>query len=177
MLSLVVGTVVGLAQYRLKRLLAFSTISHVGFLLLALSVNSEESITSFLFYLMQYSITNLNAFFVILAFGYLIHSQSHSRGAGNTTQTSTDLSFISQLKGQFQANPVLGLSLALCLFSMAGIPPLVGFFAKYMVLYSAIENGYYFLAFVGILASVISAAYYLRIIRVIHFDLPQNVPF
>lgn len=65
---------------------------------------------------------------------------------------------------------MLGLSLALCLFSMAGIPPLVGFFAKYRVLYSAIENGYYFLAIVGILASVVSAAYYLRVIRVIHFD-------
>jgi NADH-ubiquinone oxidoreductase chain 2 len=152
---LVIGTVVGLAQYRIKRLLAFSTISHVGFMLLALSVNSEESITSFLFYLMQYSITNLDAFFVILAFGYFIQ---------------TDVSFISQLKGQFKANPILGLSFAICLFSMAGIPPLVGFFAKYSVLYSAIENGYYFLALVGILASVVSAAYYLRVIRVIHFD-------
>jgi len=152
----VIGTVVGLAQYRIKRLLAFSTISHVGFLLLALSVNSEESITSFLFYLMQYSITNLDAFFVVLALGYLIQG--------------SDVSFISQLKGQFQANPILGLSLAICLFSMAGIPPLVGFFAKYRVLYSAIENGYYFLAIVGILASVVSAAYYLRVIRVIHFD-------
>ncbi|RYE12552.1 MAG: hypothetical protein EOP45_22655 [Sphingobacteriaceae bacterium] len=160
LLSLVIGTVVGLAQYRIKRLLAFSTISHVGFMLLALSVNSEESITSFLFYLMQYSITNLNAFFVLLAFGYVLRSSSHGR----------EVSFISQLKGQFQANPVLGLSLALCLFSMAGIPPLVGFFAKYRVLYSAIENGYYFLAIVGILASVVSAAYYLRVIRVIHFD-------
>jgi NADH-ubiquinone oxidoreductase chain 2 len=149
--------VVGLAQYRIKRLLAFSTISHVGFMLLALSVNSEESITSFLFYLMQYSITNLNAFFVLLAFGYVMRK-------------GREVSFISQLKGQFQANPVLGLSLALCLFSMAGIPPLVGFFAKYRVLYSAIENGYYFLAIVGILASVVSAAYYLRVIRVIHFD-------
>jgi NADH-ubiquinone oxidoreductase chain 2 len=157
LLSLVVGTVVGLAQYRIKRLLAFSTISHVGFMLLALSVNSEESITSFLFYLMQYSITNLNAFFVLLAFGYIMHK-------------GTEVTLISQLKGQFQANPVLGLSLALCLFSMAGIPPLVGFFAKYRVLYSAIENGYYFLAIVGILASVVSAAYYLRVIRVIHFD-------
>jgi NADH-ubiquinone oxidoreductase chain 2 len=156
LLSLVIGTVVGLAQYRIKRLLAFSTISHVGFLLLALSVNSEESITSFLFYLMQYSITNLDAFFVVLALGYLIQG--------------SDVSFISQLKGQFQANPILGLSLAICLFSMAGIPPLVGFFAKYRVLYSAIENGYYFLAIVGILASVVSAAYYLRVIRVIHFD-------
>jgi len=132
-------------------------------MLLALSVNSEESITSFLFYLMQYSITNLDAFFVVLAFGYLIHNAS-------TKENNTDLTFISQLKGQFHANPILGLSLAVCLFSMAGIPPLVGFFAKYMVLYSAIENGYYFLAFVGILASVVSAAYYLRIIRVIHFS-------
>lgn len=159
-----IGTVVGLAQYRIKRLLAFSTISHVGFMLLALSVNSEESITSFLFYLMQYSITNLNAFFVLLAFGYVIRSSSTKRLRG------AEVSFISELKGQFQANPVLGLSLALCLFSMAGIPPLVGFFAKYRVLYSAIENGYYFLAIVGILASVVSAAYYLRVIRVIHFD-------
>lgn len=158
LLSLIIGTVVGLAQYRIKRLLAFSTISHVGFLLLALSVNSEESIGSFLFYLMQYSITNLNAFFIILALGYIIKDKKG------------DISFISQLKGQFLDNPILGLSLALCLFSMAGIPPLVGFFAKYMVLYSAIENGYYFLSLVGILASVISAAYYLRVIRVIHFD-------
>lgn len=206
----------GLAQYRLKRLLAFSTISHVGFLLLALSVNSEESISSFLFYLMQYSITNLNAFFVVLAFGYLIHSAASSVVIGGTpmsknsnftrspavfqseienlgkevgktsdfTLTSkaghgvgknADISFISQLKGQFYANPILGLSLAICLFSMAGIPPLVGFFAKYRVLYSAIENGYYFLALVGILASVVSAAYYLRIIRVIHFDVPNSL--
>lgn len=177
LLSLVIGTVVGLAQYRLKRLLAFSTISHVGFLLLALSVNSEESITSFLFYIIQYSITNLDAFFVVLALGYVINNQisylpiTDRLHNGNN---STDITYISQLKGQFYANPILGLSLALCLFSMAGIPPLVGFFAKYRVLYSAIENGYYFLAFVGIIASVISAAYYLRIIRVIHFDQRTN---
>lgn len=158
LLSLVIGTVVGLAQYRIKRLLAFSTISHVGFMLLALSVNSEESMTSFLFYLMQYSLTNLNAFFVLLAIGY---------------RTGTSISFISQLKGQFLANPILGLSFALCLFSMAGIPPLVGFFAKYRVLYSAMENGYYFLSLVGIIASVVSAAYYLRVIRVIHFDTTE----
>lgn len=167
LLSLVVGTVVGLAQYRIKRLLAFSTISHVGFMLLALSVSSEESITSFLFYLMQYSITNLNAFFVLLAFGY--------RTGTSRYQSKIDIAFISQLKGQFLANPILGLSFALCLFSMAGIPPLVGFFAKYRVLYSAMENGYYFLSLVGIIASVVSAAYYLRVIRVIHFDTNVEV--
>lgn len=154
-LSLVIGTVVGLAQYRIKRLLAYSTISHVGFMLLGLSVNSEDAITRFLFYLMQYSVTNLNAFFILLAFGYLIRHEVQS---------------ISQLSGQFLLNPVLRLSFALCLFSMAGIPPLVGFFAKYRLLYSAIENGYNFLAVIGILASVVSAAYYLRVIRVIHFN-------
>jgi NADH-ubiquinone oxidoreductase chain 2 len=132
-------------------------------MLLALSVNSEESMTSLLFYLMQYSLTNLNAFFIVLALGYMVNTaEGHRRGS--------DLSLISQLKGQFQDNPVLGLSLALCLFSMAGIPPLVGFFAKYRVLYSAMENGFYFLAVIGILASVVSAAYYLRVVRVIHFD-------
>ena len=83
---------------------------------------------------------------------------------------STDIQFIDQLKGQFKENPLLGLSLALCLFSMAGIPPLIGFFAKQMVLYSSTHGGYYFLSIIAILVSVISASYYLKIIRVIYFD-------
>ena len=163
MLSLIIGTVVGLAQFRIKRLFAYSTISHVGFLLLALAINTEESIESFIFYLVQYSITNLNAFLILLAFGYVI-SQARATSEG------TDIQFISELKGQFRSNPLLGLSLATCLFSMAGIPPLMGFFAKQMVLYSATHSGYYFMSFVAIIVSVISAAYYLRIVRVIHFD-------
>src|ERR1700710_843110 len=81
-LSLVIGTVVGLGQYRIKRLLAYSTISHVGFLLLALAISSatviagEESVEAFLFYLVQYTLTNINTFFVILAFGYVINNAS-----------------------------------------------------------------------------------------------------
>jgi NADH-ubiquinone oxidoreductase chain 2 len=161
LLSLIIGTVVGLAQYRIKRLLAYSTISHVGFLLLALAINSEESIESFLFYLIQYSITNLNAFLIILAFGYMMQT--------NVTR-STDIQFISDLAGQFRANPVLGLALTLCLFSIAGVPPLIGFFGKQMILYSATHNGYYFLSIVAIIVSVISASYYLKIVKVIHFD-------
>ena len=168
-LSLVIGTVVGLGQYRLKRLFAYSTISHVGFLLLALAISSEESVDAFLFYIVQYSLTNVDAFFVILAFGYLINNSS-SVPSGQLTGDTYDIQFISQLRGQFRANPVLGLSLAICLFSMAGVPPLVGFFAKYTVLYTAIHNGYMFLAIVAILASVVSAVYYLRVIRVIHFS-------
>jgi len=168
LLSLIIGTVVGLAQYRIKRLLAYSTISHVGFLLLALAVNSEESIESFLFYLVQYSITNLNAFLVLLAFGYMIYSK-----VGRSNGHGTDIQFISDMAGQFRANPLLGLSLTVCLFSMAGVPPLIGFFGKQMILYSATHSGYYFLSFVAIIVSVISASYYLKIVRVIHFDTSE----
>jgi NADH-ubiquinone oxidoreductase chain 2 len=113
LLSLILGTVVGLAQTRIKRLLAYSTISHVGFLLLALAVNTEQSIDSLIFYLIQYSITNLNTFFIILAFGYVLQSTIVKRELG-------DIRYITEFKGQFYTNPLLSLSLAICLFSMAG---------------------------------------------------------
>jgi NADH-ubiquinone oxidoreductase chain 2 len=168
--SLIIGTVVGLAQFRIKRLFAYSTISHVGFMLLALAVNGQESIDAFLFYLIQYSLTSLNSFFILLAFGYLIRSQISSISAHNN-----DIQFISQLSGQFRQNPLLALSMIICLFSMAGIPPLMGFFAKYAVLYTAIHNSYYFISIIAILTSVVSAAYYLRVVRVLYFDeLPNN---
>lgn len=173
-LSLIIGTVVGLSQYRIKRLLAYSTISHVGFLLLALAINTEESIESFLFYLIQYSLTNVNTFLILLAFGYILSTSKSYLLANRTSNkqsiNTTDIQFIDQLKGQFKENPLLGLSLSLCLFSMAGIPPLIGFFAKQMVLYSSTHGGYYFLSIIAILVSVISASYYLKIIRVIYFD-------
>lgn len=167
---------VGLAQLKIKRLLAYSTISHVGFMLLGLAVSGQESIDAFLFYLIQYSLTSVNAFFVLLAFGYLspaswakMGKSDNSRSLGNRKQNG-DIQFISQLAGQFRQNPILSLSMIVCLFSMAGIPPLMGFFAKYAVLYSAIHNGYYFISLVAILTSVISAAYYLRVVRVLYFE-------
>ena len=185
-LSLVIGTVVGLGQYRFKRLMAYSTISHVGFLLLALAIansNSlsdnlfvgEISVEAFLFYIVQYSLTNIDVFFVLLAFGYLMNNSTDmlTSKASTAFAPHSDVQFISELQGQFRYNPVLSLSLAVCLFSMAGVPPLVGFFAKYSVLYAAIHNNFVFLAVVAILASVVSAAYYLRVIRVIHFDTPS----
>ena len=164
LLSLIIGSVVGLAQYKIKRLLAYSTISHVGFLLLALGINTEQSTESLIFYLLQYSLTNLDAFLILLAFGYTIKSR-----AGNLSYSNLDIKYISELKAQFTSNPLLSLSLALCLFSMAGIPPLLGFFAKQQVLYAATYSGYYFMSIVAILVSVISASYYLQIIKVMHF--------
>jgi len=166
LLSLIIGTVVGLAQSKIKRLLAYSTISHIGFILLALAINTEQSIDSFIFYIIQYTITNLNTFLIILALGYIINNSV----LYNKNTTEKDIKFIKELKGQFFSNPLITLSLTLCLLSMAGTPPLMGFFSKQFVLYSAIESGYYFMAILGILVSIISASYYLRIIRILFTD-------
>lgn len=155
LLSLIIGSVVGLAQNRIKRLLAYSTISHIGFILLALAINTVQSIDSFIFYIIQYIITNLNIFLIVIALGYII----------NKTNNIKDIRYISEFKGQFYHNPLIILSFSICLFSMAGVPPLIGFFSKQYVLYSAIQNGYYFIAFVAIFVSVISASYYLKIIK------------
>lgn len=178
LLSLIIGTVVGLAQTRIKRLLAYSTISHIGFILLALAINTEQSTESLIFYIIQYTITNLNIFLIILALGYLASSSPLAPKALGLTNNginfknlvSKDFRFISELKGKFYSNPLLSLSLTICLFSMAGIPPLIGFFSKQFVLYSAVQSGYYFMSIVAILVSVISASYYLKIIRVLHTE-------
>jgi NADH-ubiquinone oxidoreductase chain 2 len=168
LLSLIIGTIVGLAQSKIKRLLAYSTISHIGFILLALAINTEQSIDSFIFYIIQYTITNLNTFLIILALGYIINNSVLYNK--NTIMPEKDIRFIKELKGQFFSNPLITLSLTICLLSMAGTPPLMGFFSKQFVLSSAIENGYYFMAILGILVSIISASYYLRIIRILHTD-------
>jgi NADH-ubiquinone oxidoreductase chain 2 len=170
-LSLIIGSLLGLAQIRIKRLLAYSTISHIGFLLLALAVNTEQSIDSFLFYLIQYTITNLNVFLIILALTYITYASNQLIDLKTVKGNIKDIRDISELKGLFFSNPLLSLSLGICLFSMAGIPPLIGFFSKQFVLYSALQNGYYFISLIAIIVSVISASYYLKIIKVLHTDI------
>lgn len=177
LLSLIIGTVVGLTQFRIKRLFAYSTITHVGFILLALSINSIESIQAFIFYLMQYSISNLNAFIILISIGfslyYYVNDSDEYKQLDDKNNSPVQL--ISQLKGYFEINPVLALSLSITIFSFAGIPPLIGFFAKLMVLSAALDSGYIFLALVAILTSVISGVYYLNIIKQIFFDAPEHV--
>jgi NADH-ubiquinone oxidoreductase chain 2 len=181
LLSLLLGTIVGLAQIKIKRLLAYSTISHVGFILLALAISTEQSIESLIFYIIQYTITNLNTFLIIIALSYILYNSIINNQIIKENDNSildiennnkiinfSDINYISEFKGQFSINPLLSLSLSICLFSMAGIPPLIGFFSKQFVLLSAIQNGYYFMAFIAIFVSVISASYYLKIIKVIH---------
>jgi len=175
LLSLIVGTVLGLTQVRIKRLFAYSTISHVGFILLALSINSIESIQAFIFYLMQYSISNLNAFIILISIGFSLFNYVNKTNEYKelAEKENSPIQLISQLKGYFYINPVLALSLTITIFSFVGIPPLIGFFAKQMVLSAALDSGYIFITLVAILTSVISAVYYLNIIKQIFFDKPE----
>ena len=167
-LSLIIGSIVGLSQIRIKRLLAYSTINHIGFLLLALSVFSNSSIEAFIFYIIQYTLTNLNIFLIILAFSYIYKIKVLSKTTQKIELNISDLEYISSFKGLFFKNPLLSLSFSICLFSFAGVPPLIGFFAKQQVLYSSNSAGYFFLSLVAILVSVISASYYLKIVKTLY---------
>ncbi len=173
--SLVIGTVVGITQFRIKRLFAYSTISHVGFMLLALGISSVESTQAFLFYLTQYTISNLNAFMILIAIGFSLYcyTSDNKEHEELADKTNSPIQLVSQLKGYFYINPVLSLSLAITIFSFAGIPPLVGFFGKQMVLSAALDKGLIFLSLVAILTSVVGGIYYLGIIKEIFFTKPD----
>lgn len=171
LLSLIVGSLLGLTQNRIKRLFAYSTISHIGFILLALTIDSIESIQAFIFYLMQYSISNLNAFLILISIGYSYYLSSTEKNEYENLEdkNNSPIQLTNQMKGFFYINSVLALSLTITIFSFAGIPPLLGFFAKQMVLSAALDSGYLFITLVAILTSVISAVYYLNIIKEIYF--------
>lgn len=175
LLSLIIGTVLGLSQSRIKRLYAYSTISHVGFMLLSLSIISIESLQAFFFYLMQYSISNLNAFILLIAIGFSLYAYINENISylDLREKNNSPIQMISQLRGYFYINPVIALSLSMSLFSFIGLPPFLGFFAKQMVLSSALNSGYIFMSIIAILTSVISAVYYLVVIKQIFFDKPE----
>ena len=144
-------------------------------MLLALSINSLESIQAFLFYLMQYSISNVNAFVLLISIGFSLYPYFNNGPLKNKYKELLDrnnspIQLISQVKGYFNVNPVIALSLVITLFSFVGIPPLIGFFAKQMILSVALDNGYVFLTLTAIFTSVISAVYYLNVIKQIYFD-------
>lgn len=171
LLSLVIGTVLGLNQSRIKRLLAYSTISHLGFMLLALSINSVESIQALVFYLMQYSITNVSAFIIVLSIGYTvyIYKTVEKQDKPLIDQENSPIQYVAQLKGYFHINPLIAISFTIIVYSFVGIPPLLGFFGKQMVLSSALDKGFIFISLIAILTSVISAVYYLNIVKEIFF--------
>jgi len=170
--SLIIGSVLGLTQFRIKRLLAYSTINHVGFILLALSINSAESIQSYIFYILQYSISNLNAFMILVTMGfsfYLYVYKEKEYQEELIDKNNSPIQLINQIKGYFYINPFIAISFAITFFSFVGVPPMIGFFAKQMILSAALDSGYIFMALVAILTSVIGAGYYLNLIKQIFF--------
>jgi NADH-quinone oxidoreductase subunit N len=154
--SMVLGAFAAIGQRNIKRLMAYSSIGHMGFALIGLAAGTPEGIQGVLVYMAIYLTMTLGAFAVILAM---------RRSEGMVEQ-------ISDLSGLARTNPPLAFFLALLLFSLAGIPPLAGFFAKYYVFLGAIQAGLYGLAVIGVLASVVGAYYYLLIVKIMYFDDP-----
>jgi NADH-ubiquinone oxidoreductase chain 2 len=157
---------------RIKRLLAYSTISHVGFILLALIAYSVESEKAFMFYIIQYIFTSLNSFMILIGIGFSLYLYFSNVLDNNSLseKNNSPIQLISQLKGYFSINPVLALCLVVSMFSFVGLPPLAGFFGKLMVLTAALDNGKVVLVLTAVLTSVIGAVYYLNVIKNIYFD-------
>jgi NADH-ubiquinone oxidoreductase chain 2 len=128
---------------------------------------------AFFFYIMQYSITNLNAFIILIAIGSSLYyhvSKDNNLYRNLKDRNNSPIQLISQLKGYVHINPYIAISLGITLFSFIGVPPLIGFFGKQMILSAALDNGYVFITFIAILTSVISAVYYLVLVKSIFFD-------
>ena len=152
--SMIFGAIAAIGQNNLKRLVAYSSIGHIGYALAGLAVGSNEGIQSSITYISIYIVMNLGLFSCLFML----------------KRNNQYFETIEDLSGLSKNHPILSLSLLTILFSLAGIPPLAGFFAKFYIFKAVIEQSMYFLAIVGLLSTVIAAFYYLRIIKVIYFE-------
>ncbi|RZO49179.1 MAG: NADH-quinone oxidoreductase subunit NuoN [Candidatus Pelagibacterales bacterium] len=158
--SMILGAVAAIGQTNIKRLMAYSSIGHMGYALAGLATGTNLGIQSTIIYLTIYLVMNLGAF------GCIFMMKRENIYYEN----------INDLSGLSKNHPMMALSFLIILFSLAGIPPLAGFFAKFYVFVSVVEAKMYFLAVIGLVTTVISAFYYLRIIKIIYFDKPKK-PF
>ena len=156
--SMVLGAFAAIGQTNIKRLMAYSSIGHMGFALVGLAAGDTAGAQSVIVYLTIYLVMNLGAFACILGM---------RRSDGMVEE-------IDELAGLSRNSPMMAFLLAMLLFSLAGIPPLAGFFAKFYVFLAAINAGLYTLAVIGVLSSVVGAYYYLRIIKIMYFDEPAE---
>jgi NADH-quinone oxidoreductase subunit N len=155
-LSMALGAFAAIGQQNIKRLLAYSSIGHMGFALVGLAAGTQEGVSGVVIYMLIYVLTTLGVFACVLAM----------RRQGLNVET------ISDLAGLGRTNKGLAFVLSMLMFSLAGIPPLAGFFGKLFVFMAAVKAGLWVLAVLGVLASVVSAFYYLRIVKTIYFDEP-----
>ncbi len=156
--SMVLGAFAAIYQTNIKRLMAYSSIGHVGYALVGLAAGTEEGLRGLIVYMAIYVIMNLGTWACILCM----------------RQKQIMVEGIEDLKGLSKSNPMMALALGIFMFSMAGIPPLAGFFGKLYVFLAAIEAGLYTLAVIGVLSSVVGAFYYLRIVKLMYFDEPTE---
>jgi NADH-quinone oxidoreductase subunit N len=154
--SMALGSFAAIGQRNIKRLMAYSSIGHMGYALVGLAVGTAEGVQGVIVYLAIYLAMTLGTFACILAM------RRHGRMVED----------IDQLAGLSTTSPMMAFLLAMLLFSLAGIPPLAGFFAKFYVFLAAINAGLYALAVIGVLLSVVGAYYYLRIVKIMYFDAP-----
>ncbi len=158
MLSMALGNIIAIAQTNLKRMLAYSTISHMGFLLLGILAGTKNGYASSMFYIITYVLMTAGSFGMIMLL----------------SRAGFEADNIDDFKGLNQRSPLYALMMLFIIFSMAGIPPFLGFWAKLAVLEGALNAGYTWLVVFAVLMSVIGAFYYLRIIRVMYFDAPTE---
>jgi NADH-quinone oxidoreductase subunit N len=152
------GSFAAIGQRDIKRLMAYSSIGHIGFALVGLASGTVDGVQGVIIYMAIYLVMTLGVFACILGM----------RRDGVALETIDDLA------GTARTHPGFAFALAMLMFSLAGIPPLAGFFAKLYVFWAAVEAGLYLLAILGVLASVVGAFYYLRIVKIIYFDEPKG---
>lgn len=155
--TLIYANIVAIRQVQLRRFFAYSGISHAGFLLIPLAANSPDALQALIFYLVVYSLATLGAF-AVLAF-----LDQRNEGV-----------MLNDLSGLFRRSPLLAVCLSLCLLTLAGIPPTAGFFAKFFIFKVAFQAGYYALVVVGLLTTILSAYYYLRIVGVMFSEVSEE---
>jgi NADH-quinone oxidoreductase subunit N len=160
-LSLAIGNLAAIMQTNIKRMLAYSTISHMGFLLLGILSGTFAGYTAGMFYVIAYVLMSLGSFGLVV---YL------SRGGQGSILEAEN---IDDFRGLNSRNPWLAALMAILMFSMAGLPPFVGFYAKLAILQSLVGAGYVWLAVAAVMFSLIGAFYYLRVVKVLYFDAPK----
>jgi NADH-quinone oxidoreductase subunit N len=156
--SMILGSLAAIWQQNIKRMLAYSSIGHVGFALIGLAAGTESGVRGVLVYMAIYLAMSVGTFCCVLAM----------------RRNGRQVEGINELAGLARNQPILALAFAILMFSMAGIPPMAGFFGKLYIFLAAIESGLYTLAIIGVLSSVIGAYYYLRIIKVMYIDDPAE---
>ncbi len=161
--SMIVGSLAALSQTRIKRLLAFSSIGHVGYLLSGFACGTIEGIQALLIYLIVYIFMNINIFAFVL-----------SSMRRENAQTLPRMKYITDLAFLAKTNPIIAFTFTLTLFSMAGIPPLAGFYSKAFLFFATMSSNLYILAFIGVLCSVLSCFYYIRLVKIMYFEAPKS---